>query len=335
MSKHVRSLLMVATFLAAGCLQTGSVVAADPPGQSTGGLAPLSESKSTAAQDPDWLSLKNAGRIGLDANRKPVVLASAPTTPAGSGAGLLSDSVTGWVVEPQGNLYDDHHAAFSDLNYWNFCAAGSAATALYYWKPSNLTSWPAGNFKEPYGPHVSTTYWKSADTGSSSDTSNGYATKGRAYLMYLAEQVKPPTYASAGIVNFTYYKTHGGTITDVRDALNWEASGHASNWQSYFYAFGRPTESQLHSDIVSDIVVAGVPVVASVDTKYLPNWSQSLDHAITIIGYDDFAGTYTYLDTCGRLCNGSAAAQNGGSNQISQHNLYLAVSSSKAEGIDW
>lgn len=98
--------------------RAGTVTAVDPPGESTGGVAPLSESKSSILQDQNWQSLKNAYRIGLDASGKPDILSAAPSTLAGSGAGLLSASVTQWVVEPQGNLYDDLHHAESDRNYW-------------------------------------------------------------------------------------------------------------------------------------------------------------------------------------------------------------------------
>jgi hypothetical protein len=154
--------------------------------------------------------------------------------------------------------------------------------------------------------------------------------------MYLSEQVKPPTFSSKGVVNFTYYPTHGGTITDTRDVLNWEASNHSSNWAGYFYVFAAsPTEAQLHADIVADIRSFSAPVVASVDTFYLPNWSKSLNHAITIIGFDDINGTYTFLDTCGHQCNGSANSTNGGIWNIDQHHLYQAVHSSVAEGIAW
>src|SRR5256885_5689133 len=56
--------------------------------------------------------------------------------------------------------------------------------ALYFWKPTNVTAWPAGYFREPsHAPSTipaSGTYWKS------SGTAGGYVSKGRAYLMHLA-----------------------------------------------------------------------------------------------------------------------------------------------------
>ncbi len=55
---------------------------------------------------------------------------------------------------------------------------------------------------------------------------------------------------------------------------------------------------------------------------------------MAIIGYNDTAGTYTYLDTCGKRCNGSGSAKNGSINTISQHNMYLAIHS-HGTGIVW
>ncbi len=280
-------------------------------------------------QDPAWVALELDHRIAIGATGLPIVLASTPLALPISA--YLDDTVTDHVVETEGDLYDDTHQPEADLNYWNFCTAGAATTALYYWKPNNVTNWPAGNFTEPYGPHKTTTYWRSSDTGTASDTSNGYPTKGRAYEMYLAEQVKPPSYATPGIVNFTYYVTHGETLSDTRDALNWEASGHCSTcWSTYFYVVDKPaSQAALHSDIASDIGGSGRAVVAFVDTGYLPNWSRSVSgwHAITIIGYDDSSGTYFYTDTCGHRCNTSSRSTNGGTWAIGQQVLFNAVHS--------
>lgn len=333
-----RSTVVGLTFALAGAwLLSGVAVAADPTGDisgaSTGGLLPNSAAKSTLVQDPTFLSEKAAGLISVDASGAPIVLSAAQPA-SGSGSGALTFLDTQWAVEPEGRYYDDLHHAESDLNYWNFCSAGSAATAIYYWNNSKFLSWLAGYFTERYGPDRFTTYWRSSDTGTSSDTSDGYATKGRSSIMYFAEQVKPPSYGSPGIDNFNVYPTNGGSLPDVRDALNWEASNHGSNWQNYFYVVANPSETTLHTDIVDDIAGAGRALVAAVNTAYLPNWSRSLGHAITIIGYDDFNGTYTYLDTCGHQCNGSSKSTNGGHWDISQHSLYLAISSA-GQGIVW
>jgi hypothetical protein len=230
------------------------------------------------------------------------------------------------IVEPPGSGVDDRGMSFVDLNYWNFCAPGGATVAAYYFGSTRVTARPAGYFVEPYGPKRVRTYWASADTAS------GYAAKGRAFLMYIAEQVAPPGWATPGLAEFSYYPTTGATLPDTRDALNWEISGHAPGWASWYYAVQpawgtRFSETQLHTDIAWAIGYDNVPIVAAVNTGYLPNWSRALGHTIAIVGYDDVAGTYTYLDTCGKLCNGSAGNRNGGVYTIGRRALYLAIAS--------
>ena len=68
-------------------------------------------------------------------------------------------------------------------------------------------------------------------------------------------------------------------------------------------------------------------VFADVNTAYLPNWSRGLGHSIAIVGYDDTAGTYAYVDTCGRRCNGSSQSTNGGVWHIAQSRMYTAITS--------
>ena len=91
------------------------------------------------------------------------------------------------------------------------------------------------------------------------------------------------------------------------------------------------TATKLHSDIVSDIG-GGHAVVVAVDTIHLPNWSRSVKHAITVIGYDDINKTYTFVDTCGVRCNGSSKAKNGGTWAIRQATLLTAI---KAAGLGY
>ena len=86
------------------------------------------------------------------------------------------------------------------------------------------------------------------------------------------------------------------------------------------------TSTTLHHDITRDIY-GGHAVLADVNTAYLPNWSRGLGHSIAIVGYDDTAGTYAYVDTCGKHCNGSAQATNGGVWHISQSKLHTAITS--------
>jgi hypothetical protein len=142
-------------------------------------------------------------------------------------------------------------------------------------------------------------------------------------------QSRPPNFSSSGLASFSSYPTTGANLSDSRDVLNWEGSRHASAWDSFFYArvsTSGLTSSKLHGDIVRDIY-GGHAVLAAVDTGYLPNWSRSLGHSIAIVGYDDTAHTYTYVDTCGRRCNGASQATNGGLWKISQANLLKAITS--------
>lgn len=300
-------------------------MSAGNPAGSTGGALPAEAGQSHLVQDASWVALKLSGRIHRTSNGLVVVAPASATPAAFPSSSYLSTSTTAQVIEPEGDLYDDAHQAEADLNYWNFCAAGAGANAVYYFRPTNVTAWPAGNFTEPYGPHIQTTYWKSSDT--TSDTGDGYSSTGRAYIMYMAEQVKPPSYATAGVDNFNTYPTTGASITDLRDAVNWEASNHSSSWSTYFYAYVSTsglTSTTLHSDIQTDVYSNGAPLVVYVNTYvnsslHLPNWSSSVIHAITIVGYNDSTGMYRYLDTCGAKCGSSS---NGGTHDVSQSTLF-------------
>jgi hypothetical protein len=299
-------------------------------GGATGGAAPPGVAgKSTVVQDPAWLVAKAEHRtiltpdgrlLGIDPTAPDLPTVELPT------AKRLVTTDTALVVEPPGVGRDDLGTSFVDANYWNFCAPGGATVAAYYWGSSRVTARPAGYYVEPYGPKRVRTYWASADTIS------GYPTKGRSYLMYIAEQVFPPGWATPGLAEFSYYPTLGATLPDTRDALNWEISGHASGWATWYYAMqpawgSRWSEARLHADVAWDIGYDNRPVVAAVNTAYLPNWSRSLGHTIVIVGYDDIARTYTYLDTCGKACNGSAGNRNGGLYTVSQRAMYLAIAS--------
>ena len=293
-------------------------------GGASGGAAPAGVTpKSTVVQDPSWLAAKAAHRIRLTVEGAIPVAADAPVT-ALPVARRLATTDTGLFVEPHGTGIDDRSVAYTDRNYWNFCAPGAAAVAVYYFGSARVTGRAAAYYVEPIGPYRLRTYWASADTVS------GYATKGRSYLMYMAEQVAVPTWVVPGLDIFTSYPTPGATNPDTRDALNWEVSGHAAGWASWYYVVqpvggARWSEAQLHADIAWDIGNDGRAVVAAVNTAYLPNWSRSIGHSIAIVGYDDTAKTYTYLDTCGRACNGSATSRNGGIYTVSQRSLYLAI----------
>jgi hypothetical protein len=254
-----------------------------------------------------------AGKVGWSSGLY-LKVAAAPS------AATLNTSVVSKIVEPPGSGNDDKGNSYTDKNYWNFCAPGAVTAALSTFT-SAVTSWPAGYFREPHGPFAISTYW------ASSDSVSGYSTVGRAYLMHIALQSKPPNFTYAGLASFSTYPTTGSSLSDSRDVLNWEASGHASGWSSFFYEIvgaGSLASSTLHNDIKRDIS-GGHALVAAVNTAYLPNWSRSLMHSIAIVGYDDAAGTYKYIDTCGIRCNGSSASKNGGVWSISQSKLHSAI----------
>lgn len=234
-----------------------------------------------------------------------------PTPPA---IRTLDTTVVAEIVEPRGSGSDALGHSYTDKNYWNFCAPGATTAALSFFG-SHATSWPAGYFEEPYGPYRIKTYWDDAHS--------------HAYLMHIAEQVQPPNFTTPGLPSFSTYPTTGSSLHDTRDVLNWEASNHASTWKTFFYedvAGSTVSATTLHNDVRRD-VFGGHAVVADVNTAYLPNWSRSLGHAIAIVGYDDSAGTYAYVDTCGAACNGSSQATNGGVWHISQSRMHTAITS--------
>jgi len=309
---------------AANELPTDDQVVTRPP------LEPLSAQPDDAG-DADAGSDPDATAVTPDAAS--TAPDAAPATPdAGHPPGLLDTSIVKLIVEPEGSGHDDLSRDFTDRNYWNFCAPGAVTAALYFFVPDHITGWPAGYFKEPaHRPSTiptNGTYWKSHDSV------NGYQTYGRAYMMHLAMQVDPPSFLSPGMIPFDAYPTSGSNLVDIRDTLNWEASGHAGNWRTFFYEIAHAsglTASTLHHDVKQDID-GGHALVVTVDTDYLPNWSRSLSHAITVVGYDDDARTYKYVDTCGKRCNGSSSSRNGGVWTIAQSTLYNGI---KANGLGY
>jgi hypothetical protein len=316
------------------CLALLSVgpAAANPPsttGGTTGGHPPREAGPHRAEQAP-------TGRAAVRQQRQASIsaLSAAPADDQLFAVQsvtntVLSTTFTSRIIEPLGNGFDDLHISYNDQNYWNFCTAGAAAVAAYYWIPNAVSGRPGQNYTEPYGPHKSTTYWRSSDTGTSSDTSNGFATKGRGYLMYLAEYTKPPSYSRPGIVDFTYYSSRGGSIGDAALALNWEIFGD----EHFFWSLKRvPGVSQTTfvNDVKADLFDYGTPVLVAVNTYVsssvrLPNWTRSIGHAIAIVGYDDATSKFTYIDTCGRACNTSAGNTNGGTFTVSYTTMYKLI----------
>jgi hypothetical protein len=185
----------------------------------------------------------------------------------------------------------------------------------------------SGAFREPYGPFALTTRWNAKGV----DSNLGFDVQGRAYMLFMAMQVQPPSFERPGLDDWSTYPTQGGSPQAIRDGLNWEISRHlrGGKWATYFYFTQENSgpsfsAAQMNADIVADIAGAGAAVIFTVDAQYLPNWSNAtrpVHHAIVVIGYDNVADTYTYLDTCGRQCGSDS---NGGTHVVSQAKLFKA-----------
>ncbi|MFI5273875.1 MAG: hypothetical protein ACHQ4H_12650 [Ktedonobacterales bacterium] len=269
--------------------------------------------KTPEIHDAQWYSLKLAHRVVA-----PGVISSPPVPECIAPCDyykLLSTSVVTNTVEALGYGPDDNGDGYTDSYLWNFCGAGAADNALYYWNGKTNT-YPAGWYTEPSSANYHTnTYWNSSDHN-------------RSYEMYLADKVMVPGWAYPGMVTFKSYSSAGTYLGDLTNTLNWEASGHSSSWQNYFYlsvpnwykdSSGKYTikvsKSTVNSDIVADIN-GGHAVVVEVNTTNLPNWNRNgLTHYITIVGYDNTTGIYWYTDTCGTACG---SMYNGGVHTINQ-----------------
>ena len=328
----VRFLATLGGLVGLGALLLGSPAGTLGAGPLGGGMLPNSAAQSRLVDDPAKVAAKEAGQLTRQGNLATLIAPGVtPSTASNADPSLVLDtSVSGLIVEQRGDLYDDLHHLYGDRNYWNFCAAGAATVATYYW----TFGFPAaGYFTEPYGPHTSTTYWRSSDTGTSSDTSNGYGTNGRNYVIYMAEKVLPPTFGRPGIDNFDSYPTTGGSLPDMRDAVNWESTNHSPDWETvgwYTVHSGAGTQTELVNNVKTDVFWNSTPVIASVHTYvssslHLPNWTANANHAITIVGYNDTTSTFTYLDTCGKNCNVSSGNHNGGTYTVSYSTMYQLI----------
>jgi len=329
-------------------------------------------SRPIAVQSRDWLALKATGRVAvvdgkitiLPADADPMVIPSTglpvPATKK------LDVSWTRWVVETLGVGHDDKGSYYHDLSYWKLCGDGAMTVALWYWQ--QLTGHPdvtgtAGYFLDPYvaqgaswpktGPTIPRkggkklgTYWAGMDT------QNGYMAVGRGFEMYLATAAKPAGWTSAGLAVFAaagkpLYPSTGTDRSTIQVGLNWEVSGHdASSWATAYYASvvrSAPfLAHDLNSAVMLDLGRDGVPVIAAVDSFYLPNWANGnatkhAGHSIAIVGYDNTANppTYSYLDTCGHACNPRTANREGRVYVIPQARLWRAMKYTSGAGFVW
>jgi len=291
--------------------------------------------------DPVLMEAKMDGRVVVDSSGEVTILAQAPVQPSYPIALSLDTAWTGLIQEPPKSGTDDKGVAYTDYNYILFCGPGTAAVVLYYWPASHqVVTTRAGQFVEPVdvGAHrYASTYWKAQDAG-------GYA---RGMIAYMAEVEWPAPdkglswWTRPGIMRWS---AHPATyVENLVDALNWEASGHTS--LGYFYVITKAsdlTAAALLDHVHSDIAM-GVPVVVAARTSdgshSLPFWkvrskSSAGNHFVTVVGYDDSAGTYTVMDTCGLTCNDRNVRA--GVKTMSQAALYdLIVAESDNDGIMW
>lgn len=337
--RHPRRTLALGIFLSLlTCAVFAPVGSAQSPtqsgvGGSTGGVLPAEPG---SEQDPAFVALKNAGRIGPAPDGSIVVLPYAPATVASVSA-ELGFGWTQYVWEPKGSGgVDDNNVSYSDPNYWNFCGPGAAAVAMYYFPKSQSldVGIAAANYSQPRNnPYHATTYWKAIDSVS----------KGRGALMWMAEYEKPPVSYSwplRGIVNWSNDYPTGTPTNRLRDGVNWEASGRTNI--NYFYVQATAssiTQAILLSHVQSDIGISHATIAnvrTTNGTVSLPEWTKSgaVNHSITIIGYDNTTSDYTYIDTCGPGCNNTGKAA--GVYTVSQATMWtLLKAETDNDGILW
>ncbi len=319
--------------------------AGSPTGNSTGGVLPPDPG---SRQDQALVIAKEQGRVRVHPDGRVEILAT-PLATSYPSASTLDTSWTGKVWEPQGSGTDDASSKYTDNNYWNFCGPGATAVTLWYWTTYGQP-FVTGIATQPYTePNASlsikaTTTWNATD-----GVSNG-----RGAIMYFAEKELPTPGGTPlpwhypGVIDWTSSYPNDGTPVDrIRDALNWEISGETSQsltsvtgpyvWTPYTSSL---TQSALLSVVQRDVYGLKAPLVANVATssgRYnLPNWGKrgSVNHSITIVGYDDSKGTYTYIDTCGPGCNNSGAAA--GVYTVSQKTLWVLLGAeTDHDGIIW
>lgn len=228
----------------------------------------------------------------------------------------LDTSYADWILEPPSSGKDAKGYSYVDGLFGLFCGPGAATVSLDYW--SNVNTRAVG--LHAYSTPNTTTWWGDSNPGGLKDT---------AYLMYLATQVKPPSYVSPGMMTWAGNNTTT-YLQDLVDAMNWESSNHSSTWQSnpFYLIVSNPSLSQIQTDVAKDIYNNGIPPVVLVNDAYLPDWANSPykghGHYVSIIGYNNSAGTFTYEETCGPATCGTSAY---GQHTISQQQLLNGITS--------
>ncbi len=316
--------------LAGAALFAAPASAASATGAASNGLLPADPGSS---QDSTLLLAKEQARLRVGRDGSVQILSTAPaaTYPV---ARVLDTTWTGKIWEAEGSGTDDLGVAYSDANYWNFCGPGATAVVLWYWPAGQafVMQIPRTAYTEP-NPSLSiraTTTWDATDAVSN----------GRGAIMYLAMKEQPAgtSWAWPGVIDWSRAYPYDATpVNRIRDALNWEISGRTSISGPYVWVrYSRQlNETALHNYVHQDVGTSGVPLVANVATSsgryHLPNWRgpRSVNHSITIVGYDDSAGTYTYIDTCGPRCNNTGSPA--GVYTVSQHAMWVLL---RAEGYD-
>lgn len=209
---------------------------------------------------------------------------------------------------PLSSATDDTSATYFDPYYATLCGPGAVSVALFYWPPAPDRD-PNASVTDPLLGYPVTTTWNDWDVDG--------VYRMRAYMLRLAYQVRVPGWSQPGMLPQSYLQSGqlgGATLQVVNDTLNWEASGeNPRDWTGYFYHIQWNSDfygdqrhypmnlyEALHADIVSDLTRYHTPVIVEITAGYLPNWRDAnpVNHFIAITGYDDAAGTYTYLDTC-------------------------------------
>ena len=228
-----------------------------------------------------------------------------PLTPPS--AAWLDTTVVGNFEEPPVSGRDEAGRRYSDHNYWAFCGAGSARVVLFFaghdpkWDADG--NWPLTAYREPASSGVRvTTYWRDGEP----------ADKGRGYMLYLAEQVRPPSFTVPGVETFELTRhSNGATVktaymsNEVR-VLNWEASGWKSE-RGYFVAQRwKVSAGTFYRELAQEIGADGYPALVAVMTAgvsrngtrwTLPNWvNHAIPHWIAVVGYDE--NNFYYVDTC-------------------------------------